>query len=47
MIGTETLIVGDGETTGGLEAKPGGAPTDTAAFSELEGDSTMESRAEM
>ena len=47
MIETETPEVGDGETMGGLRAKPGGAPGDAAAFSELEGDSAMETRAEM
>ena len=39
--------MGDGETTGGLEAKPEGAPAAMAAFSELEGDSAMEFRVEM
>ena len=45
-VGTETLKVGDGETTGVQEAKLGGAPADAAAFSELEGDSAMEVKAE-
>ena len=35
--------VGDGETAGGLEDKPEGASPATTAFSELEGDSAMES----
>ena len=39
--------VGDGETAGGLEVKPEGAPPATAAFSELEGDSAMGSKVEM
>lgn len=34
---------GDGETTGGLKVKPGEAPADTAAFSELEGGSAARS----
>lgn len=46
MVETETPEVGDGETTGGVEAKPGGVPAAPVAFSELEGDS-MGSRAEM
>ena len=37
----------DGETTGGLHAKPGGTPVTTAAFAELEGDSAMWSNVEM
>ena len=37
----------DGEMTGGLQSKPGGAPVTTAAFSELEGDSAMWSKVEM
>ena len=44
---TETPEVDDGETTGGLEAKPKGAPVIAAAFSELEGDSSMWSKVEM
>ena len=37
----------DGETTGDLQAKPGGAPVITAAFSELEGDPVKWSKVEM
>ena len=44
---TETPEVDDGETTGGLQAKPGGAPVTTATFSELAGDSLMWSKVEM
>ena len=47
MVGTETPKAGDGETMGGLEAKPGGAPADIAAFSDLEDDSAMGSRVDM
>ena len=44
---TETPEVDDGETTGGLQAEPGGAPVPTAAFSKLEGDSSMWSEVDM
>ena len=37
----------DGETTGGLQAKTGGAPVTTAAFSKLEGESAMWPEVEM
>ena len=47
VVGTEALEVDDGETMGGLEVKPEGAPATTAVLSELEGDSAMESRVEM
>ena len=39
--------MGDVETMGGLQAKLEGAPAAMAAFSELEGDSAMESRVEI
>ena len=42
-VGTVTPRMGDGEMTGGLEAKSERAPAAMAAFSELEGDSAMES----
>lgn len=41
MVGTETPEVDGGEETVGLEAKLGGAPSTTAALSELGGDSAM------
>ena len=41
-MGSETLQVSNGETMGGLKAKPGRAPVVTAAFAELEGSSTAE-----
>ena len=44
---TETPEVDDGETTGGLQAKPGGAPVKTVAFSELEGDLAMWSKVDI
>ena len=44
---TETLEVDIGETTRGLQAKPGGAPVTTAASYELEGDLSMWSKVEM
>ena len=47
MIETETPEMADGETMGGLRAKPGRAPADAVAFSELDGVSAMEARAEM
>ena len=47
MVGTETPEVGDEETTDGLEAKLRGAPATAAAFSELQGDSAMESTVDM
>ena len=37
----------DRETTDGLQAKPRGAPETKAAFSELEGDSSMRMEVEM
>ena len=37
----------DGDTTVGLQAKPGEAPATRAAFSELEGDSAMWSKVDM
>ena len=46
MAESETPMVGDGETKGGLKATPAGAPAVTAAFAELEGDSAMGSRIE-
>ena len=39
--------VNDGETTGGLQAKPGGVPVTAAAFAELEIDSAMWLNVEM
>ena len=44
---TETPEVDNGEMTGGLQAKPGGAPVKTVDFSELEGDSAMWSKADI
>ena len=40
-------MVDGGETTGGLEAEPGGAPVSTAAFSGHEGGPLTEMRAEI
>ena len=47
VVETETPEVGDGETTGNLEAKLGGPPVATPAFSELKGYSAMGSRVYM
>lgn len=41
VVGTETSELDDGKTTVGLEYKPGGAPSTTAAPSDLRSDSAM------